>query len=170
MNHLKYFRHIDSFILHNHFRRSCSCCSHYIPHCAGDLRLRDGAAKWRVQWHAVRAWLTELCLAPEHSVDVCWAPTMCLEVEYIHEPDEQPCPQGRYILIWRQTMIKISPFSWPYVAVLPTKEALLPLEVRTFMNTLPTVPKYWSQTPKNITLTQGAYQNADSCSPDLHCV
>lgn len=33
---------------------------------------------------------------------------MCLEVEYIHEPDEQPCPQGRYILIWRQTMIKIS--------------------------------------------------------------
>lgn len=56
-----------------------------------------------------------------------------------------------------------TPFRWPCVAVLPMrKEALLPLEVRTFISTLPTVPKYWSWTPKNITLTQGAYQNADS--------
>lgn len=32
---------------------------------------------------------------------------MCLELEYIHEPDEQPCPQGPYVLIWSQIMIKV---------------------------------------------------------------
>lgn len=62
-----------------------------------------------------------------------------------------------------------SDLSCPYVAVLSTKkQGLLPLEVRTFISTLSTIPEYWSWTPKSISLTQGAYQNADSCSPDSH--
>lgn len=45
-------------------------------------------------------------------------------------------------------------------------QGLLLLKVRTFTSILITVSKCWSWTPKNIAITQGAYQNTDSSSPD----
>lgn len=67
------------------------------------LRLREG----RTKGHTARTWLRDMSRSRtfnKYLLSTYYVLGTVLGAVIIHEPNKQPCPQGAYILVWRQTV------------------------------------------------------------------